>query len=545
MKRAVLVLVVAFFNVTVFAAGDQHGDDRPNILLLMAEDMSSRVNAFGDAVALTPNLDRLAENGVRYSNVYTTSGVCAPSRAAHITGVHQIAIGAQHMRSGRLKSQPYRAVPAPEIKAYPELLRHAGYYTFTNQKLDYQFSGIFAGSGPFTIWDYEGSKPDWNRREDGQPFYGLINLLVTHESQLFEKSVERNRIGGLQQVTDAGQVSVPPYYPDTAVVRAAIAQQYDNIHAMDKQVGDLLAKLSADGLADNTIVIWTTDHGDGLPRAKREIYDSGIKVPAIVYWPERLRPLSLPKGSVDQRLISFVDFAPSILKLLGIAVPDYIQGVPSLFDQTVTRDYVYASKDRMDEFPFRERAIRGPRYKYIDNYREGVAGARHLAYRDQLAIMQELWSFFESGKLNEQQAYWFKPRPRLEFYDLATDPHEIHNLADDPEFAVKMNRFREVLNDRLALIGDLSEMAESEMAEQFWPEGKQPKTAVPVIHSAGEHAVKLVPSEPHTSIGYRINDGDWKAYLPNSRLEVPQSSLLSVKAVRYGWLESELTRQQF
>jgi arylsulfatase A-like enzyme len=545
MEKTILVFLLAIVNSVAFAVSGQEVDDRPNILILMAEDMSTRVNAFGDRTALTPNLDRLAETGVRYNHVYTTAGVCAPSRAAHITGVHQISFGAQHMRSGRLKSHPYRAVPAPKVKAYPELLRHAGYYTFTNKKLDYQFSSIFAGSGPFTIWDYEGNKPDWNNRESGQPFFGLINLFITHESQLFDKSIEKNRAGGLQQVVTADQVSVPPYYPDTPIVRAAIAHHYDNIHAMDKQVGDLLAKLRADGLADNTIVIWTTDHGDGLPRAKRELYDSGLKVPTIIHWPDNLRPQSFRQGSVDQRLISFVDFAPSILALVGIKVPDYIHGVPALFDKSVAREYVYASKDRLDEFSFRERAVRDHRYKYIENYKPGQAGATHLAFRDQLSIMQELWSYFENDKLNKQQSHWFRPRPRQEFYDVVSDPHEVKNLAGDPDFLAEMSRLHNALNARLAAIGDLGAMEESEMAKQFWPEGQQPKTATPSIRSVSQYTVRLAPSEPHSSIGYRINDGSWQAYQPASLLHIPKSSLLSVKGVRYGWSESELIQQQF
>ncbi len=536
---------VLAFGETALPTPSAIGEKRPNILVIMAEDMSSKVGAFGDAVAVTPNLDKLAAQGVRFSNVYTTAGVCAPSRASHITGMHQISLGGQHMRSGNFKGQKYLAVPPPEVKAYPELLRRAGYYTFTNRKLDYQFSSIMSGSGPFTVWDDDGPNPDWNLRASDQPFYGLINLLITHESQLFQKNIERNRSRGLEKIVSADQVVVPPYYPDTLIVREAIAQQYDNIHAMDKQVGDLIAKLQADNIADNTIVIWTTDHGDGLPRGKRELYDSGLKVPMIIHWPERLRPSAFKNGDIDRRLISFVDFAPSVLQVAGVPIPDYVHGTTTLFDKGVVRDYVYAAKDRMDEFPFRERAIRDHRFKYIYNYQPDKPGAVHLRYRDQLSIMEDLWSQYEKGSLNNEQAFWFQPRPEHEFYDLENDPHEVNNLADNPDYKLERLRLSGQLKQRMLTVGDLSDQSELELAQQFWPQGIQPKTTAPRLELIGKSTVKLIPVEPNSSIGYRFDGGQWLAYQPDSLIAVPNSAKLEVKAVRYGWSESDTVYKTF
>jgi len=293
-KRRRLCLAIAIGCVWLLVPTSEAAADskRPNILILMAEDMSPRVGAFGDPVAVTPHIDRLAAEGVRYPHTYTTAGVCAPSRAAHITGVHQMALGAQHMRSFQ---GGYRAVPPLEVKAYPELLRAAGYHTFTNLKLDYQFSKVDPGSGPFTIWDREGRlRADWEEREPGQPFYGLVNLPWTHESALFPRSgfpksvthflfqwVYAVAFWGHAEVVAPGEVRVPPYYPDTPTVRRDLARHYDNIHKMDEEVGAVLEALDRDGLSDSTIVIWTTDHGDGLPRAKREVFDSGIRVSAF------------------------------------------------------------------------------------------------------------------------------------------------------------------------------------------------------------------------------------------------------------------------
>ena len=512
--------------------------DRPNILILMAEDLSPRIGVFGDPVAQTPNIDRLAASGSRFPNTFTTAGVCAPSRAAHITGMHQASIGAQHMRSSSRPEGGYLAVPPPEVKAYPELLRRAGYYTLTNGKLDYQFSFYGAGSGPFTIWDYEGDDPDWNRRADGQPFFALINFSMTHESRMFPQNVEKQRAQGWRQITDPADVVVPPYYPDTPVIRRDIAQLYDNVHEMDRQVGEWLAKLKDDGLADDTIVIWTTDHGDGLPRGKREIYDSGIKVPLVVHWPERWRPAGADAGGLDERLLSFIDFAPSVLRWAGVEAPGWLQGLPVLADSGAERDYVFAAKDRLDEIPFYERAARDDRYKYIVNYLPGEPGGKPLRYREQLATMQELHAWYENGLMSAQQAFWFEPRPREELYDLALDPHEVNNLAEDPAYAAELERMRAAMSEWRKRVPDASELPEAVMAESFWPGGEQPRTPAPCI-TIRNGRVALENPIPGASIAYRIGaSGGWQLY--SVPFEVRDGVLVEAKAVRYGWAESEV-----
>jgi arylsulfatase A-like enzyme len=549
MTRSILFLaagaLLAFASATAVAdPALQHGSPRPNVLVFMTEDMSARVGAFGDDVASTPNLDALAASGVRFPNTFTTAGVCAPSRAAHITGMYQIAFGAQHMRTSWYKESPYRAAPPTEVKAYPELLRHAGYYTFTNRKLDYQFSSPGVGSGPFTIWDHEGAEPDWSGRRAGQPFYGLVNIPATHESQMFTENVKKNRAAGRGQLTDRSAVSIPGYYPDTPVVREYIARHYDNIAAADAFVGRILERLERDGLADSTIVIWTTDHGDGLPRGKREIYDSGIRVPMIIHWPEQFRPDWVTAGTEDQRLVSFVDFAPSILQLAGVEVPSWLQGKPVLFEATKTRAYVYAAKDRLDEFEFRERAVRDQRYKYIRNYLPGRPGATHLAYRDRLGIMQELWEYLEEDRLTPAQRQWFEDRPAEELYDTWQDPDELTNLAGDPEYAGTLSRLRDALNEWLARTGDRAEQPEADMAREFWPGGEQPVTPAPVITANGQGAVTIEPAVAGASIGYRVDAGPWQAYAPGTRLEIPAGAVLRAKSVRYGWAESpEISRE--
>lgn len=533
--------------------------ERPNILLLTAEDLSDKVGSFGDDVAVTPNLDRLASQGVRYPNTFTTAGVCAPSRAALITGVRQTALGAQHMRSSRFG---FRAVPPPEVKAFPELLRQAGYFAFTTVKLDYQFSLPFPGSGPFTIWDRETfSQQDWTGSPTDKPFYGQMTFGVTHESGIFRVEWPRSATHAFllirrllafssgEDVIDRGDVELPPYYPDTPTVREDVARQYENVRIMDAEVGDVLDALDRDGLADSTIVIWTTDHGDGLPRGKRSLFDSGIKVPMIIRWPERFRPEGAKPGMVDERLISFVDLAATILSLADVKPPDWMDGRAFAGPYAEPpRKYIYASRDRLDEHPDRQRAVRDERYKYIRNYDPGTPGALDLAFRNNQHIMQELRAMYESGDLDPTQRLWFEPRPVDELYDTWEDPHEVVNLADDPEHQATLERLKSALDAWMAERPDLGEMPEDQMIAKYWPGGEQPDTEQPDVQlsptSDDQVEVDITSPTEGASIGYRLidgagNAGSWQVY--SGPFSVPVGTTIEAKAVRYGWAESPVT----
>ncbi len=527
---------------------------RPNLLLLVAEDLSPRIGAFGDDAADTPNLDRLAAEGVRYTQVFTTSGVCAPSRAALLTGVHQIALGAQHMRTSSRPDGAYRAVPPPEIKAFPELLRAAGYYTFTDYKLDYQFSGALMGSGPFTIWDSEEFGPDWRERPPGRPFFGMVNFFETHESGIllplgnfphslthFLMQFARLFMVGFPD-TDAvpiEAIEVPPYLPDTPTVRADLARHYANIHVMDAEVGEILTRLDADGLADSTVVVWTSDHGDGMPRGKRELFDSGLHVPMIIRWPARYRPADAEPGSVDDRLVSFVDLAPTFLELAGVVPPVTMHGRSLLDEAGFPRDYVYASRDRIDEVPDRQRAVRDARFKYIRSGRPELPGGHPLSFRDDLESTRELRALHASGRLDPLQSLWFEPVGEERLYDTLEDPHELHDLSGDPRHAEVLSRTRAALDAWLARVGDSSEIPEAEMVETFWPDGVAPLTVAPRV-SLNDDVVRVSCATPGASIGVRRGDGDWELYTES--FTAASGTVLSFKAVRYGWDESEEVR---
>jgi arylsulfatase A-like enzyme len=519
--------------------------DRPNILLLVAEDLSPRIGSYGDTVANTPNLDELALESVRYTNVFTTAGVCAPSRAALITGMHQISIGAQHMRSTNMG---YYAVPPPEVKAFPEFLRAAGYYTFTSDKLDYQFSLVGPNSGPFTIWDAEGADADWSSRDPGQPFFGMYHYVETHESGVMRptgpaysdshrqaQATRARRDVIAESVTSPGDVLLPPYYPDIPEVRTDLARHYDNIHSMDTRVGNLLARLEADGLADETIVIWTTDHGDGLPRAKRELYDSGIHVPMLVHIPPRYAPADWEPGSMDSRLVSFVDLAPTILEWAGITIPEYLHGHNFLGSM---RSYIYASRDRIDDVPDRERAVRDSGFKYIRSWHPDLAAGHELDYRDNIDMVRAMREQYLGGQLTEVQRQWFQPTGSERLYDLSADPHEVVNLVSNPDFATVLDRLRDEMDRWLSEIGDWSDEPEDEMRERFLGSDEELRqTPSPRIDR--RNGFVYISSADGASVGYRIDEGPWRLYV--APLTVSEGAI-EAKAVRYGWRESPIAR---
>jgi arylsulfatase A-like enzyme len=520
----------------------------PNIVLIVFEDMSPRIGAFGDPVATTPELDAFAQEAVRYPNTFATSGVCAPSRSALITGVHQQALGTHQMRTkspvpGMKGGGPieYEAVPPPQVKAFPELLRRAGYYTSNNGKTDYQFGE------PFTVWDANAPDADWSGRGEGQPFFAMFNILETHESYIWPEDREsanpllnavtmRNRrdLAGKERVTDPAEVELPPYLPDTPVVRADIARHYDNIAFAEKKVAGILDRLEAEDLLDDTIVIVTTDHGDGFPRMKRTVYDSGLRVPMMVRFPDRRGA-----GEVENRLVSFVDLAPTILELAGAQVPGWIQGRDFL--GTSERDYVFAAADRHDAVPGRTKAVRDGRYKYIRNYMPELAVLRPLAFRDALPTMQEIWRLAKEGALpGPAERLIMAPRGREELYDTLADPHEIDNLAGDPAHAGTLARMRAAMDDWIARTGDMSAIPEEEMIEAMWPGLVQPVTAMPEIR-VEDGRVVLSSSTPGASIAYMLDGSEPQSgRLYSGPFTPPPGATVVARAVRYGYAASEV-----
>ena len=505
--------------------------ERPNILWLVAEDLGPYLPAFGDSTIITPNLDRLAAEGVRYTNLFSPSGVCAPSRAAIATGMYPSGIGANHMRTNQYMEvtglPAYEAVPPSQVKMFSELLRKAGYYCSNNAKEDYQFKA------PVTAWDESSSQAHWRNRNEGQPFFSIFNFGVTHESQLFEP-YEREFI-----IPDGIAFPKPPYLPDTEIVNQDLKKLYNNIAHLDRQIGELLNELETDGLLDSTIIFFYADHGGPLPRQKRMVYDSGLKVPMIIRYPNQENA-----GEIDDQLISFIDFAPTLLNLAGETPPKYLQGQPFI-ENTEKRSYIHAASDRFDGFTDAKRAVRDKRFKYIRNYRPEQGYYLPVTYRERIPTMQELLRLRDAGELDQFQAQWFRGnKPVEELFDTENDPHELVNLADDPEYVDKIQELRLELDRWLQEIGDQPNFPERELITKLWGGlERQPQTSEPVIAERGGQLLLSCPTEG-ASIGYRIQPENDSTYTPwqvyQKPLVLDQGKTLEIQAHRIGYKPSEI-----
>ena len=562
-RRPALLSAVALTTAAILSAGGvrtvhqtaRPAVHRPNIVWISNEDMSPHLGAYGDRTARTPVLDRLARESVRYTRAFTTAPVCAPSRAAIVTGMYQTSIGAQHMRTTEDRVPelpgPYLAVPPFYVKAFPEYLRAAGYYTTNRAKTDYQFGT------PFTIWDEVGRTAHWRNRVDkDQPFFSVFNLEVTHESQIFPSSPARK---GKQLVTDATELEVPPYYPDTPVVREELARMYDNIADMDAQVGEILKQLQEDGLMENTIVFYWSDHGDGVPRAKRSLYDSGLRVPLMIRWPKALGS-SVAAGSVRDELVSFIDLAPTVLGLAGVEIPAHMQGRALLGRSAAPApEFVFAARDRMDIEYDMMRSARDGRFLYIRNFSPELPYAGHVIYRNQSAIMQEWLRLQAERKLTGPATLWMRTsRPAEELYDTQADPHQVHDLSADPAHRATLARMRAAVAEWMTRSGDQGLINEAEMIQRMWPGGVQPETAQPYIVP---RRTPLDPARPASmtidgptefviyvptqgaSVGYTTDAGAtpaWRLYTGPILVNGPAT--LRAKAIRYGYKESAETR---
>ena len=431
---------------------------RPNILWITCEDMGPNLGCFGDSFSISPNLDGLALQGVRYRCAFTHAPVCAPSRSGLITGVYPQTLGTHHMRS--------KAPMPDQVRCFTEYLRKAGYYCSNCSKEDYNFAT------PATAWDESSNKAHWRKRAPAQPFFSVFNLTATHEGQIRlpdEDFKRRTRSLSESDRHTPARVPVPPYYPDTPEVRKDWAHYYDLITVMDKQAGDILRELERDGLEEDTIVFFFSDHGAGMPRCKRWLYDSGLHVPLIVRFPEKYRQFAPGEaGSTTDRRVGFVDFGPTVLSLAGVEIPAHMLGTAFLGSGTgEPRQYVYAGRDRMDERYDCSRAIRDSRYKYILNLMPHLSRGQFQQYMYEMPTMKVWAELKRLGKLEGPPALFMEDtKPVEELYDVQNDPFEINNLATDPQHTETLIRMREALAEWMHNIRDLGLLPESEMYKQ-------------------------------------------------------------------------------
>ncbi len=416
--------------------------DQPNILWLTSEDNSPFLGCYGDELANTPNLDKFASESILYENAFANAPVCAPARSTIITGMYACSLGTHQMRS-------QNPVPA-QVRFFPQYLREAGYYCTNNHKKDYNTIE------PKGVWDESSREATYENCPDGQPFFAIFNHTVSHESSLHK---------WLEPVHDPAKMKLPPYHPDTPEVRHDWAQYYDKITELDKQIGEKLQRLEDLGLAENTIVFYYADHGGVLTRSKRFLYDSGTHVPMMVRFPDRYKHLATHKsGSRTDRLVSFVDLAPTVLSLAGVPVPEIMQGEAFLGKQAQTeRDYVYLFRGRMDERYDHMRAVRDKQFKYIRNYMPHRIWGQHLNYLWKMPTTQAWYKLHQEGKLNAMQDIFWSEKPKEELFDTTLDPWEVNNLADDPKYKDVLERMRGALNDWVLDVRDPGYLPEAEM----------------------------------------------------------------------------------
>ncbi len=454
MNRHVFValLTLAFSPASANAAD---APARPNILWITCEDTGPLLGAYGDTFALTPRLDAFARESVRYTQAFAYTGACSPSRSCLISGVYPLRLGTHQMRSTI-------ALP-PAIKGFPAYLRASGYYASNNQKEDYNFR-----ASP-DVWDESSRTAHWRNRAPGQPFFSVFNLMVTHQSNIFapDPLYRRNtaRLTPAQR-RDPAAVPVPPIHPDTPEFRRDWARHYENVTAMDYQVGDLLDDLARDGLAEDTIVFFFSDHGTGMPAIKMWAGGPSLRVPFMVRFPAKWAHLAPGRpGTTTDRLVSFVDFAPTVLSLAGIAAPAHFEGTAFLGPAAgPARTFIFAAKDRQSEMSETIRTVRDDRFQYLRNFRPHFPSGQFMSYNWQHASMQAWERLHLAGQLSGPPARFFAPhKPREELYDVRTDPWQLRNLAADPAYAPELARLRALLAAQMRAHHDLGLLPEHEL----------------------------------------------------------------------------------
>jgi arylsulfatase A-like enzyme len=389
---------------------------RPNILWLIGEDFGQHLGCYGTKEVWTPNLDRLASEGVRYTQCYLQP-VCSVSRSEFMTGMFSTTIGAHNHRTKNKQ-------PLPEgVRVLTGWLRDAGY--FTANLVEMPESCGFRGAGK-TDWNFiPPDKPfdsaNWNDLKSHQPFYAQVNFQETHRTYHAPKKA------------DPAKVEIPPYYPDHPVTRQDWAEYLDAATELDRKIGTILEALQRDGLADNTVIVFFGDNGQSHVRGKQFVYEEGLLVPLIVHWPKNFPvPAHFKPGSVESRFVQGIDFAPTMLAIAGAPKPPKMQGKIFLGDRTeAAPKYVFGHRDRCDMTVFRLRSVRDDRYRYIHNFTPWVPFLARNEYKaQQYPVWTLLPKLYAEGKLTPAQAFMCQPTmPEEELYDLQTDPYEINNLA--------------------------------------------------------------------------------------------------------------------
>ena len=529
----------------------QEKTEKPlNIIWISCEDIGPILSTYGNKAIKTPNIDRIAAEGVKYTNAYSTVGVCAPSRFSIITGMYPARLGAHNMRTGNHnnfkfpedvfhktnkgildtsgKNVPeYEVVTPSYVKAFTEYLRAENYYCVNDDKCDYQFNA------PFTAWDDVFGGGTYKNAPKDAPFFYVKNHYISHESRIWLRKDKPLTV-------NPEEVTIPAYYPDIPIVRNDIARKYSNIEALDKEVGQLLDQLEADGVLDNSIIFFWSDHGGNLLRQKRAVGNSGLHVPLLIRYPD-----GYSAGEIDDRLVSLMDLGPTVMSLLGIKPPQHLDGraFAGKYEQA-PRKLIFGSADRFDESTDMQRSVLDGRYVYVKNFMPELPLIYRNKYREQIPMNAKLIALNQEKKLKGNASYIFMDtKPLEEFYDLQNDPYEVNNLANDPNYATKIKGYRKALKDWQLEIEDKGFVPEHDLIEMFWPEMKQPITQNVTFKKNNKGTLKLNSLTEGASIGYQIGDdigtNHWNLYHKPLRIDTSQKIL--ARAIRIGYKTSEIT----
>lgn len=424
------------------------GSSRPNIIWLNSEDGSPDIGCYGNSLVHTPNLDRLARQGARYNHSYAPCPVCSPARSGYITGMYPTSIGAQNHRSHRRDGYQLK----PPVKPVTEYFMQAGYFCTNGAfghpnrrgKTDYNFSYDFNKI-------YNGT--DWRDHKPGQPFFAQIHFDETHRPYARQDKYKLD----MNHPIDPDNVNLPPYLADHPLLRQDWALYLESWEALDRKVGTVLEELEEAGLAENTVVFYTSDGGRSNYRCKDWLYDGGIHMPLLVRWPGHIKA-----GTVVDRLVSGIDLSATWLDVAGITPPGYLQGQSFLDSNIPPREYIFASRDRYDGVVDRIRCVRSHRFKYIRNFypeRPYVQGDLYKIYRvPAVTVMPYLQ---KRGELNAVQEHFLaQTRPPEELYDVREDSDEVHNLAGDANYKKTLLSFRHKLDEWICETNDHGQVPE-------------------------------------------------------------------------------------
>ena len=471
---------LVFFIISLFLVNCSENElPPPNIIWLISEDNSPFLGCYGDTTATTPNLDKFAENSLKFLNSFSNAPVCAPSRSTLITGMYATSLGTQHMRSEN---------PTPNfVRFFPYYLRQAGYFTSNRVKKDYNTIDQDSVWDVTDWWDWDDALIG---KKNDQPFFLMFNTWMSHEGKIHPNSDNWNYFKGTMSENgvdssvykkwwedaehDPSKMKIPPYHPETDEMRKDWVKYYDCVELMDREIGVMLSKIEKDSLFENTIIFYFSDHGGVLGRSKRFVFESGLRVPMLLHIPEKYKDLiDYEMGSETDQIVSFVDLAPTVLSLANIEIPPNYEGKAFAgYFREDESEYAFGFRGRMDERYDMARTVRNKRFRYIRNYMPHRIYGGKINYLWKAESMQSWEEEFKRENLDENQSAFWRTKEVEELYDIVNDPHNINNLANDPDFQEELSALRKILQNHLISSKDLGVFPEAEMVKRY--NGKSP-----------------------------------------------------------------------